>query len=235
MQTQALETSHSDVPMNIGIDQSNSVGPEASDPIPPGPEGQIEIPFVPAHKRQTLPDPQNHQLKDDTIVVVGQAGARQRKRKRDKAREIISSSQSKSGTQLGGAKTSTSTGDCDREVEEFDYSSVPNLLDNESKRGHARGVHEEDDRRKKKQRHGKGMLMTSSDRHTVRFLRGICFVFTLARYNIYCPPGSSEDEVLSNFLSPLHIPRLRVIEINSRIWALRARQLSGATTRPTRS
>ncbi|KAI9462261.1 ribonuclease H-like domain-containing protein [Boletus coccyginus] len=119
-----------------------------SSDISPGPAGQIEIPFVPAHKRQTLSNPQSYELKDDTIVVVGQAGTRQRKRKRDKARGVASPSQSKSGT-------SASTGDHDQEVEEFDYSSVPNLLDNESKREDARGVLEED-RRKKKQRQGKG-------------------------------------------------------------------------------
>lgn len=127
----------------------------------PGPEGQIEIPFVPAHKRQTLSNPQNYEIKDDTIVVVGQAGARQRKRKRDKARAIPPTPQSKSGTRLGGAETPLSIADHDREAEEFDYSSVPNLLDNESKRGDVEGVHEEDERRTKKQRHGKGVLTSS--------------------------------------------------------------------------
>lgn len=162
-QTQALETSHSGVPINVGMHQSDSLVPEgSSDPIPPGPEGQIEIPFVPAHERQTLLNPQNHQLKDDTIVVVGHSGASRRKRKRDKAKGVTSSSQSKSVTRLGDAETSPSTGDHDWEVEEFDYSSIPNLLDNESKHGGARGVHEDDERKKKKQRHGKGMLMASS-------------------------------------------------------------------------
>lgn len=155
MQTQ---TSLSGVPLNAGVDENSSAMPEPSD-IPSGPAGQIEIPFVPAHQRRTLANPQNYELKDDTIVVVGQAGTRQRKRKRDKARGVASVSQTKSGT-------STSTGDHDQEEEEFDYSSVPNLLDNESKHGDARGVHEEDERRKKKQRHGKGMSMSSPDRHS---------------------------------------------------------------------
>lgn len=178
IQMQALDTSLSD----IGMNQNSSTVPEASD-ISPGPAGQIEIPFVPAHKRQTLSDPQSYELKDDTIVVVGQAGTRQRKRKRDKARGVASPSQSKPGT-------SASTGDYDQEVEEFDYSSVPNLLDDESKREDVRGVLEED-RRKKKQRQGKGVSMSSPDRHskkcqlhTLCFLHGIFFVFTLTRDNI---------------------------------------------------
>ena len=236
MQTQTLL---SGVPANAGIDQNNSAVPEASD-IPLGPAGQIEIPFVPAHKRQTLANPQNFELKDDTVVVVGQAGTRQRKRKRDKVRGVASVSQPKSGT-------SASTGDRDQEEEEFDYSSVPNLLDNESKRGDARGVHVEDERRKKKQRHGKGMSMSSPDRHAKKkqcqrhvfcLLRGIRFVFTLARDNIYYPSICSwchGRQWIGKSLVLLLIPGLRATEIYSRIWTLRIRQLSGATARPTRS
>lgn len=245
MQTQALETSLSGVPVNVGVDQNNSVVSTTSDPILPGPEGQIEIPFVPAHKRQTLSNPQNYEIKDDTIVVVGQAGARQRKRKRDKARAIPPTSQLKSGTRLGGAETSASTVDHDREVEEFDYSSVPNLLDNESKHGDALAVHEEDGRRTKKQRHVKGML-TSSDRrlggkcerHTLCLLCGIRFVFNLARDNICCPSICSwcyERQSISESPILLSIPRLPVTEIYSRIWSIRARQLSAAAARPTGS
>lgn len=158
LQTQGLETSLSDIVVNAGVDQSNSVALGTSDHIPPGLEGQVEIPFVPAHKRQTLSNPQNYEIKDDTIVVVGQAGARQRKRKRDKVRGISPTPLSKSGTQLGGAETSAPTGDHDREVEEFDYSSVPNLLDDEGRRGYTQTVREENERRPKKQKHGKGML-----------------------------------------------------------------------------
>ncbi|KAG9315669.1 ribonuclease H-like domain-containing protein [Chiua virens] len=147
VQTQASETSPSGVP------EGNSTVHEASAPIPPGFEGQIEMPFVPSHKRHTLSNPQNYEPKDDTIVVVGQAGTRQRKRKRDKAKNNALTSQLKSGTR--GVESSTSAGDHDREMEEFDYSSVPNLLDNEGVR-ESGGVHEEDERRKKKQRHAKG-------------------------------------------------------------------------------
>lgn len=184
-QTQALEASFSNVPMNPAKDGDNSAASNASD-IPPGPAGQIEIPFIPAHKRQTLSNQQNCELMDDTIVIVGQAGTRQRKRKRDKAR-VTSTSQLKSGTQSTGAETSPSIGGHDQEAEVFDYSSVPNLLDDESKHGDTRGGHEEDERTKKKQRHGKGMPTSSPDRqlkqkchwYMLWFLRGICSVFTM--------------------------------------------------------
>jgi hypothetical protein len=182
MQTQA---SLSSVPVNAGIDQNNSAVPELSD-TPSGLAGQIEIPFVPAHKRQTLANPQNNELKDDTIVVVGQAGTRQRKRKRDKARGVASALQSKSGA-------SASTGDHDQEEEEFDYSSVPNLLDNESKRGDARGVHEEEERRKKKQRHGKGMSRSTFEKKCQHHM--LCFARNMHRLH----PGTRQH-LLSKYL-----------------------------------
>ncbi|KAF8133915.1 ribonuclease H-like domain-containing protein [Boletus edulis] len=135
-------------------DKNNAAVPGASD-ILTGPAGQVEIPFVPAHRRQTISNPQN-ELEDDTIVFVGAGGTRQRKRKRDQARATASMSQSKSEAHLGDAEISISTDDHDQEVKEFDYSSVPNLLDDESTHGDTRGMHEEDGR-KKKQRHGKGL------------------------------------------------------------------------------
>jgi len=71
--------------------------------------GQIEIPFIPPNQRQshfaTVPD--------DTIVLVGQA--RQKKRKRMKSKVLDNSS-------IGDH------GDMD-EDEVFDYATVPNLLD----------------------------------------------------------------------------------------------------------
>ncbi|KAF8440803.1 ribonuclease H-like domain-containing protein [Boletus edulis BED1] len=152
VKTQALETLLSGVPGNAGTDKNNAAVPGASD-ILTGPAGQVEIPFVPAHRRQTISNPQN-ELEDDTIVFVGAAGTRQRKRKRDQARATASMSQSKSEAHLGDAEISISTDDHDQEVKEFDYSSVPNLLDDESTHGDTRGMHEEDGR-KKKQRHGK--------------------------------------------------------------------------------
>ena len=215
MQTQALDTSLSDVGMN----QNSSTVPEVSD-ISSSPAGQIEIPFVPAHKRQTLSNPQNYELKDDTIVVVGQAGTRQRKRKRDKARGVASPSQSKPGT-------SASTGDHDQEAEEFDYSSVPNLLDNESKREDAWGVLEEDSRRKKKQRQGKGVSMSSPkrhlkkcERHTLCFLHGNFFVFilheTTSAIHAFAPWCNGRQSICESLVLLL-IPGLRVTDICSRV------------------
>lgn len=147
--------------MDDQIEENSSAAPETSD-IPPGPAGQVEIPFVPAHKRQALANPDNRELKDDTIVFVGRANTR-RKQRGDKAR-IALTSRSKSEPQSSGTGAPSATHD-DREIEEFDYSSVPNFLDSESKHGNARGMHEESERKKKKQRHdGKGMPMSSSDR-----------------------------------------------------------------------
>ena len=153
---QALDAPHSSDPVNDGMRQSDTAAPEVSDPIPPGPEGQIEIPFVPSHKRQNLLNPQD-EPKDDTIVVVGRANARQRKRKREKAKGITPTSQSNFASR--STESPAPTNDYDQEMEEFDYSRVPNLLDTESKPD-ARGLHDEDERKRKKQRHGKGMLIT---------------------------------------------------------------------------
>lgn len=185
MQTQAVGMSLPNLPVDAGMDENNSAMPNTAD-IPASTIAH-EVSFVPAYQRQTLPNPQNLGLKDDTIVVVGQAGTRQRKRKRDKAR-VVSTSRLKSGTQSGGAETSASIGDHDQEVEEFDYSTVSNLLDDEGEHGNTRGMHEENERRKKKQRHGKGVstFLRSTfekkecERRMLRFLRGICFVIALA-------------------------------------------------------
>lgn len=71
--------------------------------------GQVEIPFIPSNQRQSHFAP----VSDDTIVLVGQA--RQKKRKRTKRKIIDNSS-------IGDRENSA-----DDEV--FDYATVPNLLD----------------------------------------------------------------------------------------------------------
>ncbi|KAG2034579.1 hypothetical protein BDR03DRAFT_599374 [Suillus americanus] len=99
---------------------------EASDGI----LGQAEIPFIPTDQRQ----PRLAPVSDDTIVVVGQA--RQKKRKRIKT------------TVLG--KPPTGDQDDTGEDEAFDYATVPNLLDD------LPPAPEELDTRKKKKQKAKG-------------------------------------------------------------------------------
>ncbi|KAG2758055.1 hypothetical protein P692DRAFT_201757232 [Suillus brevipes Sb2] len=92
--------------------------------------GQVEIPFIPTDQRQ----PRLAPVSDDTIVVVGQA--RQKKRKRIKT------------TALG--KPPTGDQDDTGEDEVFDYATVPNLLDD------LPPTPEELDTRKKKKQKAKG-------------------------------------------------------------------------------
>ncbi|KAG2131815.1 ribonuclease H-like domain-containing protein [Suillus clintonianus] len=91
--------------------------------------GQVEIPFIPPDQRHRLAP-----VSDDTIVVVGQA--RQKKRKRIKS------------TVLG--KPQTGDQDDTGEDEAFDYATVPNLLDD------VPPAPEELDTRKKKKQKAKG-------------------------------------------------------------------------------
>ncbi|KAG0704825.1 ribonuclease H-like domain-containing protein [Suillus ampliporus] len=93
--------------------------------------GQVEIPFIPSNQRQSRLAP----VSDDTIVVVGQA--RQRKRKRIKS--AVSGKPSIGDQEDAG------------EDEAFDYTTVPNLLDDVPP-----APEELDTRKKKKQKDVKG-------------------------------------------------------------------------------
>ncbi|KIK26699.1 hypothetical protein PISMIDRAFT_94425 [Pisolithus microcarpus 441] len=116
-----------------------------STPTPCEPVSQIEIPFVPEHQRQSRLSLHAYApMEDDTIIVVGQAGARQRKRKREKNRGMTSQLRSGSGPTVG---------DQEAEVGVFDYSTVPNLLDEVSEK---EKTNEDSDRKKKKSRQNKG-------------------------------------------------------------------------------
>ncbi|TDL23207.1 hypothetical protein BD410DRAFT_173443 [Rickenella mellea] len=90
---------------------------------------QIEIPFVPASQRQAAP------TIDDTVVVVGQA--RQKKRKRVKQPTGDQSNESTPGpnteaTVKKKAKTIAQDEPSAEELEPFDYASAPNILDDQS-------------------------------------------------------------------------------------------------------
>jgi exosome complex exonuclease RRP6 len=79
-----------------------------------------EIPFVPAHLRQTV----KAEVVDDTIVVVGQ---RQKKRKRSKKTEKTDLS----GVDTPSTPTSTieDTKAGPEEIVPFDFATAPNILD----------------------------------------------------------------------------------------------------------
>lgn len=93
--------------------------------VPSDIPGQIEIPFVPAEKRNAKTE-----AIEDTIVVVGQP--RQKKRKRVKATDANGEvTESASSSQLSKkAKKKDPEGEqSEADIEPFDYASAPNLLD----------------------------------------------------------------------------------------------------------
>jgi exosome complex exonuclease RRP6 len=107
---------------------------------------EVEIPFVPASQRKPT------QVVEDSIVVVGQA--RQRKRKRTKAAaEDASALRSADG--FNGKKTQDEQPNTSKvevpgdEEEPFDFSTVPNILDN-NPNSEASSVK----KKKRKQKHG---------------------------------------------------------------------------------
>jgi len=83
-------------------------------PVDGGTGMQVEIPFIPLSQRQTAA------VVDDSIVVVGQA--RQKKRKRERTKTIDESIKSNGKAKEGEMEA-------EGEPEAFDFSSVPNILD----------------------------------------------------------------------------------------------------------
>lgn len=124
--SQIISQSSTSVSSQPAMSISTMASAEATDGI----LGQVEIPFIPTDQRQ----PRLAPVSDDTIVVVGQA--RQKKRKRIKT------------TALG--KPPTGDQDDTGEDEVFDYATVPNLLDD------LPPTPEELDTRKKKKQKAKG-------------------------------------------------------------------------------
>ena len=96
------------------------VGPDTDvleDVTPSVPE-QIEMPFIPASQRRLVkPDV------DDTVVVIGQARQKKRKRSRNQV------NQDSTGIKVTSHDEESSKLE-DEEEEPFDYNSVPNILDN---------------------------------------------------------------------------------------------------------
>ncbi|KIK81701.1 hypothetical protein PAXRUDRAFT_35796 [Paxillus rubicundulus Ve08.2h10] len=149
------ESTQLSISIDASMHNSSSTIPHVSIPTSPSPAAPIEIPFVPAHQRQSQTNSLIYApLEDDTIIVVGQGGARQRKRKREKTRGAGKMTLLKSGTSSGGAAESEASTGSLEEMDEFDYSKVSNLLDGDGKEDAKLGGAGE--RKKKKQRQVRG-------------------------------------------------------------------------------
>lgn len=97
---------------------------------------QVEIPYVPASQRHSVRTAEE----TDTIVVVGQA--RQKKRKRTKA--VVSTTDATGSEHAATEKPQNSQAKQDDDVETpFDFNAVPNILDDNP---------DTEDRKKKRQR-----------------------------------------------------------------------------------
>jgi exosome complex exonuclease RRP6 len=121
---------------------------------------EVEIPFIPASQRPVKVEEQ------DTIVVVGQA---RQKRKRPKAGVSLDGADAASGS--AGAKvkkTKVNNGievkDEDREA--FDFSAIPNILDDNPNLGEGNNKK----KREKKDKKGKRAFLFLSTHDTYRFL-----------------------------------------------------------------
>jgi exosome complex exonuclease RRP6 len=99
----------------------------------------VEIPFIPAPQRSIIV-PNEEQ---DTIVVVGQA---RKKRKRPKASpDGVDATSGKKTKVINGAETKD-----DDEGEAFDFSAVPNILDDNPNMGDATKTKKKRERKEKK-------------------------------------------------------------------------------------
>lgn len=110
------------VPKRVGVESQEHAIPMQVDETTQDDaiEMQAEIPFIPASQRQP------REAIEDTLVVVGQA--RQKKRKRVAPADIDNGTP---GTEVTSSKKSKSgEGEsADRDPEPFDFASVPNVLD----------------------------------------------------------------------------------------------------------
>lgn len=124
---------------------------------------QIEIPYVSASQRPTK---QAIQEQNDTIVVVGQA-RQKRKRRAEKHGDLAADTPStdKNEKSMSENRQSGTT----EHQEPFDFSSIPNILDDGHDTGN--GTEELSDKRRKKQKKGlcQDYFRTSSRKLTALF------------------------------------------------------------------
>ena len=114
----------------------------------------VEIPFTPAHQRSTRVSNEEQ----DTIVVVGQA---RQKRKRPKASPDGEDSSSGKKTKVANAAEAK-----DEDGEAFDFSAVPNILDDNPNMGDATKTKKKRERKEKK-----GERFFLSNQLTIMFLQ----------------------------------------------------------------
>ncbi|KAK0185739.1 ribonuclease H-like domain-containing protein [Armillaria mellea] len=130
------------VPKRVSIEPQEDVIPmqvDENDAI----ETQAEIPFIPASQRQP------REAIEDTLVVVGQA--RQKKRKRVALADIDDGTPGTEVTSLTKKSKSGEGESADQDPEPFDFASVPNVLDQ------VPAIHEDNKvKRKGKQKKGGG-------------------------------------------------------------------------------
>jgi hypothetical protein len=79
--------------------------------------GMIEIPYIPASNRQTT------QIAEDTIIVVGQRQVKKRKRTKNTTPDVSETAEGTSATKRHKSPSEDDVSEC------FDYSAVPNILD----------------------------------------------------------------------------------------------------------
>jgi exosome complex exonuclease RRP6 len=100
---------------------------EASNAVAGAPDMQIEIPYIPATQRKTI----THEA-DDSIVVVGQARPKKRKRHLKSTtggKGSVVSNETLNTSDPRGIPDSDSAPEPQEVQEPFDFSSVPNILD----------------------------------------------------------------------------------------------------------
>lgn len=86
---------------------------------------EIEIPFIPASQRpvKVLNEEQ------DTIVVVGQTRQKRKRAKASIGADGVEATSSSAGGKVKKTKVTNETGVEDEDREAFDFSAIPNILD----------------------------------------------------------------------------------------------------------
>ncbi|KAF8895358.1 hypothetical protein BD779DRAFT_721231 [Infundibulicybe gibba] len=122
-----------------GMDEPDTAGHDAAPSTT-----QVEIPYVPASQRGSA-----RANVEDTIIVVGQARQKKRKRVKDTPNPLEPAASADGPQPQKEEKVALTEGDTETQ-NPFDFSSVPNILDNDSH------ITEVKKKRQKKQKNSKG-------------------------------------------------------------------------------